>query len=171
MTFSEKINLAMKEQHMQKGTLAALTDVSRRTMTSWENGIEPRWKKVRAIARVLSVSVEYLLDDSITDPFYHIAREDSMDAVEEERGVHVTRNMYYIATRVADEFFGKYNGFEDHELCFTYVLDALARSYKESKIRIAEKHARIAEERYFNGTGKGDIPEHTLAYESGESKN
>ena len=71
MTFSDKIKRSREVRHLTQQQLADLVGVSKRTIASYESENKiARSSTIRKLADALQVSVDYLTDDSITDPEY-----------------------------------------------------------------------------------------------------
>ena len=64
MTFGEKLKDARKESGLSQGQLAEKMSVSRSAIAKWENdkGM-PDVNNLKAIAQLLNISIDYLLDD------------------------------------------------------------------------------------------------------------
>ena len=66
MNLSEKIAIIRKARKYSQEEVGEKVGVSRQTVSSWEKGeFEPTLDSIRAIAQVLNVSFDTLLDDSI----------------------------------------------------------------------------------------------------------
>ena len=66
MNLSEKIGIIRKARKFTQEELGDKIGVSRQTVSSWEKGeFEPTLDSIRAIAQVLNVSFDTLLDDEI----------------------------------------------------------------------------------------------------------
>ncbi len=66
MNLSEKINIIRKARRYTQEEMGDLIGVSRQTVSDWENGkFEPTLDSVRAIAEVLNVSYDTLLNDKV----------------------------------------------------------------------------------------------------------
>lgn len=64
MTFSEKLKEARRQAGLSQEQLAEKLCVSRQAVTKWETGKGmPDIENIRAIAKLLHVSIDYLLDD------------------------------------------------------------------------------------------------------------
>ena len=74
-TFSEKIKEAREELKLNQQQLSELVGVSKRSIAAYETtDTKPRGNIARKLAAALQVSVDYLLNDEITDPNYGIEK-------------------------------------------------------------------------------------------------
>ncbi|WP_130838493.1 helix-turn-helix transcriptional regulator [Lachnoclostridium sp. Marseille-P6806] len=95
MTFGEKIKEARTHHNLSQVELAEKVGKSRRTVIDWENGKAlPRTRKVyEALAKVLDVSVPYLLTDeeafilSAEEQFGYRGKKDARQLVSELTGL------------------------------------------------------------------------------------
>lgn len=84
----ENVGANIKRYRLKKGMtqeqLAKELDVNRQTVGRWENGtLEPRTKKLLAIAEVLGVTeYELLADEELMSKTVSLARATGIDAVE-----------------------------------------------------------------------------------------
>ncbi len=66
MTCGEKITIIRKEQNLTQEQFAELLNVSRQSVSKWENGISfPDTEKLIKISKLFSCSLDYLLKDEI----------------------------------------------------------------------------------------------------------
>ncbi len=66
--FARKLKDARSAKELNQEELGELVGVSRRSINAYEKGAAiPRKKTIRALAKALGVSVEYLTNDGITD--------------------------------------------------------------------------------------------------------
>ncbi len=69
MTFPEKLRAAMKAQRYSQKAIAQLMDVSQGLVSGWTRGIyTPDIYQGRQLAKVLGVSLEFLVDDVLDYP-------------------------------------------------------------------------------------------------------
>ncbi len=67
MRFNEKLTKLRKEKGMTQEELAVEIGVSRQSVSKWELGdCEPDIAKLKVIAQIFHVSIDYLLSDDIT---------------------------------------------------------------------------------------------------------
>lgn len=68
MTFGEKLSQLRKENHYTQEQLAELLQVSRQSISKWESDIAyPETDRLIKIGKLFSCSMDYLLNDNITD--------------------------------------------------------------------------------------------------------
>ena len=73
MTFSEKVKFRRESLGYSQHKLAELVGVTTKIITGYEKGYsKPRGTTAHKLARALSVSVAYLVNDEIDDPTYDI---------------------------------------------------------------------------------------------------
>lgn len=66
MTCGEKITIIRKEKNLTQEQFAELLNVSRQSVSKWENGISfPDTEKLIRISKLFSCSLDYLLKDEI----------------------------------------------------------------------------------------------------------
>lgn len=69
MTMGEKIQLLRKSQKWSQEILAEKLSVSRQAVSLWErNESQPELDKLLAIAKLFSVTTDYLIDNSLEEP-------------------------------------------------------------------------------------------------------
>lgn len=67
MTFGEKLSLLRKENNYTQEQLAELLQVSRQSISKWESGLAyPETDRLIKIGKLFSCSMDYLLNDEIT---------------------------------------------------------------------------------------------------------
>lgn len=68
MTMGEKIQLLRKKQNWSQETLAEKLSVSRQAVSLWERDeSQPELDKLLKLAKIFSVTTDYLIDDSVTE--------------------------------------------------------------------------------------------------------
>ena len=68
MTMGEKIQLLRKKQNWSQETLAEKLSVSRQAVSLWERDeSQPELDKILKLAKIFSVTTDYLIDDSVTE--------------------------------------------------------------------------------------------------------
>jgi len=86
-TYALKVKEAREISGLSQRELANIVGVSQRAITAYETGVSlPRGTTARKLARALKVSVEYLLNDQITDPLHSIEKEPFLAEVRERFG-------------------------------------------------------------------------------------
>ena len=94
MTFSDKIKRSREVRHLTQQQLADLVGVSKRTIASYESENKTaRSSTIRKLADALQVSVDYLSNDSITDPEYGLEKQEYVEQTRELYGDKAAREM------------------------------------------------------------------------------
>ncbi|OPX90233.1 MAG: transcriptional repressor DicA [Pelotomaculum sp. PtaB.Bin104] len=105
-TFGDKVKEAREILGISQGVLAQKVGVTQRSITAYETGsARPRGTTARKLARALQVSVDYLLDDDITDPLHGMEKDPYLEQVrgaygargEEEARILLERNLALFA--------------------------------------------------------------------------
>jgi len=90
-TFALKVKEAREISDLSQRALAEKIGVSQRAITAYETGVSlPRGTTARKLAKALNVSVEYLLNNEITDPLYGIEIEPFLAEVRDRFGNRAT---------------------------------------------------------------------------------
>jgi len=93
-TFSEKVREARAALMLNQQQLADLVGVSKRSIASYETAdIKPRGNVIKKLAGALQVSLDYLLDDEITDPKYGIEKAGFIEDAHEKFGSRAAKEM------------------------------------------------------------------------------
>ena len=93
-TFSEKVREARAALMLNQQQLADLVGVSKRSIASYETaGIKPRGNVIKKLASALQVSLDYLLDDEITEPKYGIEKAGFIEDAHEKFGSRAAKEM------------------------------------------------------------------------------
>ena len=88
--FSEKIIARRSDLNLSQAALASRAGIAARTIASYELGErKPHMAQLYKLAKALDVSLEYLKNDEIDDPYYGM---DRMEYVEEVRRRSGTRD-------------------------------------------------------------------------------
>ena len=93
-TFSEKIKEAREELKLNQQQLGELVGVSKRSIAAYETtDTKPRGNIARKLAAALQVSVDFLLNDEITDPNYGIEKAPYIEEARERLGPKAAKEM------------------------------------------------------------------------------
>lgn len=85
MRFSEKLILLRKRKGMTQQEFAVAVGVSRQSVYKWESGQSyPEAEKLMEIRRLYGVSIDHLLDESISFPFPSHAESASFIEIKKE---------------------------------------------------------------------------------------
>ncbi len=86
-SFAEKLKEAREYMDISQAALAEKVGISQRSITSYENeNIIPRGNTIRKLARALNVSVEYLMNENVTDPKAGQDKDAFIDTAREQYG-------------------------------------------------------------------------------------
>ena len=125
MTFAEKIKSVRETRHMTQQELCDQIHVSRRTITAYENGAAyPRASTMRKLAACLGVSIDYLRDDSISDPTYGLEKQEYIEQVRDLYGNKGAAEMEFLLKRNAALFAGGEFPQEAKDAFFEAVMQA-----------------------------------------------
>jgi len=93
-SFSEKIREAREALKLNQQQLSDLVGVSKRSIASYETtDMKPRGNVARKLASALQVSVDYLLNDDITDPKHGIEKSLYVEETRERLGAKAAKEM------------------------------------------------------------------------------
>lgn len=86
-SFAEKLRNAREYIDISQSQLAERAGISQRSITSYENeNIIPRGNTIRKLARALDVSVEYLMNEEVTDPQADLEKDAFIDKARNNYG-------------------------------------------------------------------------------------
>lgn len=99
MKFNEKIALLRKQKGMTQEALAFKLGISRQSVSKWETGeCEPDLSKLKEIASMFDVSIDYLLNDNYEDEVDKGAKTDSYNVY---NNYHIEKNSWLLITIVS----------------------------------------------------------------------
>ena len=115
--------------------------VSRRTITAYEGGTAfPRASTMRKLAACLGVSIEYLSDDSISDPTYGLEEQGYIEQVRDLYGNKGAAEMKFLLERNVALFAGGEFPQEAKDAFFEAVMKAYITCKEESRKTFGQKH-------------------------------
>ncbi len=80
--FKDKVRESREVLELSQAELAAKIGVSQRSIVAYETGrAHPRGTNARKLARVLQVSLDYLLNDEIEDPRHGIEKDPYLEEI------------------------------------------------------------------------------------------
>lgn len=100
MTMGEKIQLLRKKQNWSQETLAEKLSVSRQAVSLWERDeSQPELDKLLKLAKIFSVTTDYLIDDSVTeaDPSVSCVKTSFENNPKKRENRHITE-LFLLAT-------------------------------------------------------------------------
>ena len=99
MKFNEKIALLRKQKGMTQEALAFKLGISRQSVSKWETGeCEPDLSKLKEIASMFEVSIDYLLNDNYED---EVDKGDKIDDYNVYNNYHIEKNSWLLITIVS----------------------------------------------------------------------
>jgi transcriptional regulator with XRE-family HTH domain len=141
MTFSEKVKMARDGLELNQQQLADLVGVSKRSVAAYEtSGTKPRGNVVRKLAAALKVSVDYLLNDDITDPKQGIEKAPFVEAAREKFGSHAAKEMDSLLEQNAALFAGGTLDQEAKDAFFEAVMKAYLTCKEEARKTYGRKN-------------------------------
>jgi transcriptional regulator with XRE-family HTH domain len=142
MIFSEKLRLARECKGISQQELGDRVGLSRRSINAYENeGILPRARALRAVAKALDVSMEYLVNENIDDPQYGRQREAQIEAVRERFGERGAKEAQRLLTQNAAFFAGGAMPQEDKDAFFEAIMAAYLACKQEARQRYGREPA------------------------------
>ena len=107
MTFSEKVKEAREALHLNQQQLGDMAGVSKRSIAAYETtDTKPRGNVINKLAGALKVSVDYLLNDEITDPKHGMEQASFIAAAKEKYGSKAANEMDNLLAQNAALFAG-----------------------------------------------------------------
>lgn len=141
MTFAEKIKSAREARNTTQQELCDQIHVSRRTITAYESGTAfPRASTMRKLAACLGVSIDYLSDDTVSDPAYGLEEQSYIEQVRDLYGNKGAAEMKFLLERNAALFAGGELPQEAKDAFFEAVMKAYITCKEESKKTFGRKH-------------------------------
>ena len=99
MKFNEKVALLRKQKGMTQEALAFKLGISRQSVSKWETGeCEPDLSKLKEIASMFEVSIDYLLNDNYED---EVDKGDKTDSYNVYNNYHIEKNSWLLITIVS----------------------------------------------------------------------
>ena len=139
-SFSDKVREARIILNLNQETLAQLVGVSKRAIAAYEtDGTRPRPNTLAKLAEALQVSVDYLINDDITDPQYGIEKQHYVDEVRERYGAKAAREIDFLMERNVALFAGGEVPQEAKDAYFEAVMQAYMSSKEEARAKFGRK--------------------------------
>ncbi len=136
-SFSQKIKTARAELGLNQKQLGDLVGVSQRSIAAYEtSGTRPRGHLLGKLAAVLQVSVDYLLDDEITDPRQGIEKDPFVEQTRQRLGNEAAREINHLLGQNIALFAG---GKLDQEAKDAFF-EAVMRAYLDCKAEAKRKY-------------------------------
>lgn len=139
MEFSVKLREARRKKGLTQAELATEAGLTQRTITSYESGRSmPTPAKVRQLAKVLNVTVEYLIQDDVFNPESGRQQDEYINEAREKFGAKGAKEMADLLSRNLAFFAG---GNVD-EAAKDQFFNALAYAYFACKQEASQKFGR-----------------------------
>lgn len=133
-TFSGKIKEARKDLKLNQQQLGELVGVSKRSVAAYETtDTKPRGNTARKLAAALRVSVDYLLNDEITDPKYGIEKAPYIEETRKKLGPKAAREMDALLEQNVALFAGGFLDQEAKDAFFEAVMKAYLKCKEEAR--------------------------------------
>lgn len=133
-TFSEKIKEAREELKLNQQQLSELVGVSKRSIAAYETtDTKPRGNIARKLAAALQVSVDYLLNDEITDLKYGIEKAPYIEEARERLGPKAAKEMDVLLEQNVALFAGGALDQEAKDAFFEAVMKAYLKCKEEAR--------------------------------------
>lgn len=134
MNFEDKVKKARMALNISQAELAKRTGISNRTIVSYEQGVKPkREKNIRALAEALHVSIEYLMNDDVTEPNKNIESEVFLDKVSDTYGTKAKKQAEEVLANAAALFAGGELDDEAKDVFMHSLMEVYLESKKEAK--------------------------------------
>lgn len=137
--FARKLKTARKAKKLTQTALAAHAGVTLRSIAGYENGdYMPKKNVVRALARVLGVSVAYLTQDEIDDPAYRLSIDHFAEEASDRFGPQGAGEMEELLRQNVSLFAGGTLSDDAKDLFY----EALSKAYFACKEEARNKYGR-----------------------------
>ncbi|HHT66259.1 MAG TPA: helix-turn-helix transcriptional regulator [Clostridiales bacterium] len=142
-TFSEKVKEGREGLKLNQQQLGELVGVSKRSIAAYETtDTKPRGNTARKLAAALQVSVDYLLNDEITDPKYGMEKVSYVEEVRERLGRKAAKEMDALLEQNLALFAGGELDQEAKDAFFEAVMKAYLRCKEEARKTYGRKKNR-----------------------------
>jgi len=142
-TYALKVKTAREISGLSQRELANIVGVSQRAITAYETGSSlPRGTNARKLAKALKVSVEYLLNDDVSEPLYDIEKEPFLDEVRERFGNTAVPEADLLLKQNVALFAGGDLTQEAKDVFFESVMRAYLSCKEEAKNTYGRKNPR-----------------------------
>lgn len=141
MTFSDKIKRSREVVKLTQLELAKAVGVSQRTIASYESGgARARRSTTEKLANALKVSVEYLSDDSCTNPLENIENDEYIDQARALYGTKGVRDMEELLRENTALFAGGELSQEQKDYFFQAIMTAYVTCKQEASKKFPSKN-------------------------------
>lgn len=142
-TFSEKVREARAALNLNQQQLGDMSGVSKRSIAAYEStDVKPRGNVMKKLAAALQVSVDYLLNDEISDPKHGIEKAPFLKEAYEKYGNRAAKDVDALLEQNAALFAG---GAFDQETKDAFF-EAVMKAYLTCKEEARKTYSRRAQE-------------------------
>jgi len=146
-SFAEKLKAARESLDLSQAELAKRAGLSQRSITSYENeNIIPRGNTMCKLARVLDVSLTYLINDEETDPQANKDLDPFVNMVRENYGNMGAKEVKNLLEQNKALFAGGYLSQEAKDAFFEALMVAYVTCKEEARKAYGRKKSKIADE-------------------------
>lgn len=139
-TFSEKVKEAREGLKLNQQQLGDLVGVTKRSIAAYETtDTKPRGNTVRKLAAALNVSVDYLLNDEISDIQYGIEKEPYVEEARQRLGNKAAKEMDLLLEQNLALFAGGELDQEAKDAFFEAVMKAYLKCKDEARKTFGRK--------------------------------
>ena len=139
-TFSEKVKEAREGLKLNQQQLGNLVGVTKRSIAAYETtDTKPRGNTVRKLAAALNVSVDYLLNDEISDTQYGIEKEPYVEEARQRLGNKAAKEMDLLLEQNLALFAGGELDQEAKDAFFEAVMKAYLKCKDEARKTFGRK--------------------------------
>lgn len=139
-TFSEKVKEAREGLKLNQQQLGDLVGVTKRSIAAYETtDTKPRGNTVRKLAAALNVSVDYLLNDEISDTQYGIEKEPYVEEARQRLGNKAAKEMDLLLEQNLALFAGGELDQEAKDAFFEAVMKAYLKCKDEARKTFGRK--------------------------------
>ena len=139
-SFAEKVKEARETLGLSQSALAEKVEVSQRSITAYETGsAKPRGITARKLARALNVSLDYLLNDDITDPSSGIEKDPYLEDMHDKYGVKSEKEAKELLEKNMALFAGGTLSQDAKDAFFQAVMTAYVTCKEEARITYGQR--------------------------------
>ncbi|MDR1605305.1 MAG: helix-turn-helix domain-containing protein [Gracilibacteraceae bacterium] len=142
-SFAEKVKLSRELIGMSQKEVAEKISVSIKSISAYERGLsEPRGTTLHKLARALNISVDYLMNDDVTDPRQGIEKDPYVEQTREMYGNRAAREAEKLLEGNLALFAGGQLDQEELDSFFEAVTEAYWAAKREAKKTYGRKKPR-----------------------------
>lgn len=139
-SFAEKLRNAREYRDISQTQLAEKAGVSQRSITSYENeNIIPRGNTIRKLAKALDVSVEYLINEEVTEPQAGREKDAFIDSARNKYGLSGEKEAKLLLEQNKALFAGGELDQEAKDAFFEALMVAYVKCKEEAKDTFGRK--------------------------------